>query len=144
MSCDELLELLRSGAPPDSPAAAAHLQACPDCAELARELGPAAAALARSLAGASAEPAGLADLQAGLRARLAAERGPLAWLRARPTWQRFALLVLLALAGPLGWSVARGIPLRSDFAQLWMPRFLMEAGVLLLVVLAGAWTALRP
>lgn len=141
MSCDELLALLRAGQPLSGAEAAAHLAACDDCATLAREL----EGWGSGLLGAGAEPApDLVALRAGLAARLERERGALGWLRSRPTWMRFLVLLVIAGAGPVVLSGLNGWPLREDLRALWMPRYVAEAALLALIFLAGAWSALRP
>lgn len=141
MDCADLLDALAAERDLAGPEAAAHLAACPACAALAREAAGWTAELRR--AGGPA-PVDLVALQAGLSAQLARERGPLGWLRSRPTWLRALLLLAVAPVCPAVIALLRGFPLRADLAHHWLPRFAMEAGLLALVVLAAAWTALRP
>lgn len=141
MDCAEVLDALAAERALTGPEAAAHLAACSDCAALARDAAGWTGELRRA---AGPAPVDLVALQAGLSARLAGERGPLGWLRSRPAWQRALLLLAITPACPAAIALLKGFPLRADLPHHWLPRFVLEAGLLGLVLLTAVWTALRP
>lgn len=81
------------------------------------------------------------DLLAGLEARLEKERGPLAWLRARPTSSRLGL----ALGVPTGLVLATALLApRADFGSLPAWRVIVVVLGTAALLAASVWFGLRP
>lgn len=94
VTCTELRAAFRSGRTPSGPDVSAHVEECPDCAELFER----GAVVGRALAHwEGTAPPDLSRLHEGLRQRLQAERGPRAWLRSRKTSVRVGLALALAV-----------------------------------------------
>jgi hypothetical protein len=142
MDCADLERALLAGEAVDGPGFAPHLEACAACRSLAAEGAP----LARGLAGAAPpapelDAAALAALEGNVLGAVAADRGVLADLRARPRGVRLALVVTLALCeAALVFLALR----RGDWDAYPRARMLivLAAGALVAGVAAGA--ALRP
>jgi hypothetical protein len=94
VTCTQLRAAFLSGRTPSGPEVAAHVRACPDCAELFERGAVAGRALGRLE---ESEQPELSRLHASLRRRLDAERGPRAWLRSRKTATRVGLALALAV-----------------------------------------------
>ena len=103
-------------------------------AELAALLGPKGGS-----EGGTRGPAG--PLPAGLEKALAAERGPLASLRSRPTRSRTVLAVLLVLA-TIGGVLA--LTRRPDLGFIPTSRMLLDVTLLAVPLVAALFVALRP
>ncbi|MBI4950958.1 MAG: hypothetical protein HY908_02920 [Myxococcales bacterium] len=108
MDCAVVRDGLLAGSLEQSPELEAHLSTCRGCAllvaggaELGRALAGAAAAAGTPMAAEGARPESLAELERRAVCAIRAERGPLAWLRSRPTPLRITLAVALA-AGLVG------------------------------------------
>ena len=129
MDCREIQQRLRHD--PADPTVDGHLATCLDCARVAAE----AAGLA------AFEAPFPADLGSRVQAALAAERGPRAWLRSRPTPLRVALAGSVAIAAPL-WLGLR--LLRPDLAIYPAWRWIGVLVVLAGLLGAGLHLALRP
>jgi len=116
MDCPQIRDSFVNGAPLPLERVQEHLAACPHCRELFAREGE----LGRSLGAHESSGLPLADgLFEQIEQRLARETGPRAWLRSRPTSQRFMLvllpLVLLLSAGGL-------LQRRADFAHYPLSR----------------------
>ncbi len=83
----------------------------------------------------------LEKLLTGTHERIKADRGVLAWLRCRPTSQRFAL-ILLALAGLMALTLA-GFQ-RPDFAAYPAPRMAITFSVYLVALALSIGELVRP
>lgn len=134
--CAAVRAALRRGA--GDPALREHLATCEACAALARSPG-----LLGALDALGAAPApDVAALTMRLDARLAAERGPSAWLLSRPTWLRLA--VALAAAAPLVAVLVLRRGVRVDASQYPAARLLVGLVGLSLIALWNVAVALRP
>ena len=141
--CPKTRDALARGELPSSPDVAAHLDACPACAELAAgearvglELGKLSVGEASGSSGPAADAA-----WAELACRVDEEAGPGAWLRSRSTPVRTVLaLVVPGLAAIVYWMTKR----RADWDVYPQHRMLLEVGVLVLAVWLVARVELRP
>jgi len=134
MRCDDIEATLEAGEVPRGAAAEAHLEVCATCRELVfgERLKP--------LLEASDPRDGAADVDAlfaAVREEVDRERGPLSYLRSRPTWVRRALLIGVAIGLPTVLLVSKGVVITTAWATMAV------GGVLLLgaLLLGGA---LRP
>lgn len=149
MECDELRRRAAADDPSgdalEDPAVLAHLDACPACAEVLAD----GAALGRALLAAdpplrpAPAPEALPASDA-VWALIAAERGPRAWLRARPTWQRRTAIVLAILLGAAAVGLSLTLRVRPDLAVYPAWRLAGELVLLGVLATACAWSALRP
>ena len=134
MSCDRVQAQLRAGADLDV-AGEAHLDGCVECMAVAVQgegLAPGAHAV---------ELPGFDGLLADVEAAVAAERGPLAWLRGLPSAARLALGLAAALGVPLA---VGALTLRADFGVYPRARFALIGVTLAVAVAAAIRVALRP
>jgi hypothetical protein len=129
MDCPEIRDSFLKGQQHGGPAVEAHLRGCPQC----RELLTRDATLGRTLARAASVALPFEDaLFERLEANVAREVGLRAWLRSRPTRQRFGVAVLsVLLVVALGGALRE----RSDFAEypatrLWLLLGVYSVGVL--------------
>jgi len=137
VDCGEVAERLRGGGGLDDEAAA-HAAGCPVCAELTADGGRLAGAL-RDLP--AEEGLDLEAAWSGLGARLAAERGPRAWLASRPTWARFGLAAAVLLVV----GVVNGLAMeRPDLAVYPPARLALTCAAFGALALLGVALALRP
>jgi hypothetical protein len=83
----------------------------------------------------------LAILSQAVAADIAAERGPVAWLRSRSRGAR-GLVVLAVVAAEL--ALFWGALLRQDLGQYPPARLALVAGGYALILALAAWTSLRP
>ena len=125
MDCAEIRDSFMHGEVPSNAAVQAHLAVCPQC----RELFEHDAELGRSLASEAALAVPFpGELFNQIEARVAREAGLRAWLRSRPSKQRFLVALASALAAvALGGALA----LRSDFSAYPSLRLLLLLGVYL-------------
>jgi hypothetical protein len=87
-------------------------------------------------------PVDVESLFSSLQAGIARETGWRAWLVSRPTWQRRALV--LSSAAPSALVVLGLLGFRKDLDRLASWRLALDLGLLGTLILANAWTALRP
>jgi hypothetical protein len=137
MECSEVRKRLAAGEEAAVAELDAHLAECQECSLVALE--QTGAALGE---GALKADAGQLDaLLARVGNRLADERGTAAWLRSRPTWQRWGFGALVAICGPLLFAAARP---RADWAVYPIERLLTGAVLLVGLVTMCLWVKLRP
>ena len=132
MSCEEVQERLLEGAGAiDEGAIAAHLSGCVTCRAVAE---------ARAVA---AQGGGddFASLFAAVEADQRRERGPLAWLRSRPTWLRRSMILGMATAISVFMLVAMR---RPDLGSYPVGRLLLELGLLVGALALAVGVAVRP
>ena len=96
------------------------------------------------LFGEARDPVGDTDLDALFAATARerdAERGPLAWLRSRPTWLRrlVALAAVLACVGTAAWSHPR-----PDLGEVGWDALVLPTLSLGVMLVAAVWLGLRP
>lgn len=96
MDCTEVREALRRGAPPEGPAATAHLAECEVCRALVASDGKVGRALAGAAPAASVPPSELEAIFARVQADVARERGWRGGLRSLRTGVRVTLVVATA------------------------------------------------
>lgn len=135
--CQRVHAALREGrALEDDPALDAHRAACPPCAALAAGGAPLVGALAGE-----GLPAPVDAWLPALEAAVARERGPVAWLRSRPTATRTALAALGAGLVPLGvWLAWR----RVDAAAYPAARLGLDVAVMAGSAALALVVAMRP
>jgi len=139
-SCDDTRAHLARGETPTSVAAVAHLDACDACATLTAGGGR----LGRALAGLDESEMPQLDLSAlaeSVTARIADERGPVAWLRQLATPVRFGLATLVLAMVALA---AVYLTPRIDLAVYPLGRMLMIVAAYVAVALVGLAWAVRP
>jgi hypothetical protein len=132
MDCAEIRDALVSGACPAGQAVDEHVRECAACAELLRDQGN----LGRALARPDAPPADDGALWASVERAIDAERGPLAWLRSRPTPVRLlAALLGGAIVVFLG-GRARDGHAAPERSLVWLAAFAVAGAVSIWFLLA--------
>ncbi|PKN58905.1 MAG: hypothetical protein CVU56_02870 [Deltaproteobacteria bacterium HGW-Deltaproteobacteria-14] len=131
MNCEEVQERLLEGADASEDAAiATHLAGCVTCRAVADARG-----------GIELDGGDFAALFAAVEAEQRRERGPLAWLRSRPTWVRRSMIFGMAIVIATIILVAMR---RPDFAFYPMGRFALELGLLAGALAVAVAVAVRP
>lgn len=108
VDCADIRDEFRAGTVPTGPSVDAHVRDCVRCAELFAD----EARLGRALASDTSASASSDELWAVIEGVVRAETGPRAWLRSRPTRQRLAITVVVAVAA-VGLA---GLKPRADWA----------------------------
>lgn len=138
MKCDEAMRRIDSDPGSDDALLEAHLQTCVECSLLAGEnLGR----LASAAESGRDEGYEMDALQASLGATLARERGPMAWLRSRPTGLRYVIATLPCVIVPLAFALAQP---RIDLSFYPMARLAGVAILLLALIALALHSRLRP
>ncbi|MCH9687161.1 MAG: hypothetical protein K0V04_37340 [Deltaproteobacteria bacterium] len=137
-ACQPVHAALRQGTPATDPVVAQHVAHCPACAALA-EGGPTMAhGLDEAAAAVSPE---LEALLGAVEASVERERGPVAWLRSRPTPVRMLLTGVVALAVPL---LVALVWRRVDLSVYPLDRLAVDLVVMLVPAALALWVVLRP
>ncbi len=140
MDCRDIRDTLVRGQIPSGPGVDAHLASCEACSALLADH----AALGRGLAEAAGSDGPALDLEsllAEVEQSVGRERGPVAWLRSRPTGKRTAL-VLVAVAVVVLFILA--FKLRPDLAEYPMLAMLVAVALEGLIIGAAVRIELRP
>jgi len=133
MSCERIQAQLRADAEP-APEIEEHLDACVDCAAVAAEV-------EGLVTDDGADLPEVAGLLGQVESAIAAERGPLAWLRERSTPVRLMLAVAIGFGIPLAFGIAT---LRADISVYPVVRFAAIGGAFAAALAAALWVGLRP
>jgi len=130
MTCEEVQERLLVGADAVDDATRAHLETCGVCRVMDDER-------TQAPAGSGGD---FSALFAAVQADQARERGPLAWLRSRPTWVRRGIIAGVGLlTAVIGLLALR----RPDFSEYPTGRFFIELLVMAAALSAAVGVAVR-